>query len=275
MTGSVLLFCTLAYGITWVLVSPLVVQGLNGGSGDVSPLWHGLGALGPVSAAYWMRRAADPGVRVAELFRRQGPAVPRWVAAALVASPLVLAGLAVAGVASVRLHLGFDGLADALSTPTWVASVAVGSLAYGLGEEPGWRGWLLPRLQEGRSAVVATLILSLIWAGWHAPFFFYRFPFDGAVTVVGFFIAMLAGAFWLTFLFNSTGGSVWTVSLWHVTWNVVSQAALAMSLAVQAALNGLMIILGVLVVALWGRADLTVDIARVSNGFTPQRSSAR
>lgn len=40
-----------------------------------------------------------------------------------------------------------------------------------LPEEPGWRGFALPRLQERYGPVRATLILAALWAGWHLPLF--------------------------------------------------------------------------------------------------------
>jgi len=40
-----------------------------------------------------------------------------------------------------------------------------------LPEEPGWRGFALPRLQERYGPVRATLILAPLWAGWHLPLF--------------------------------------------------------------------------------------------------------
>ncbi len=255
---SILRYGALAYGITWVLTLPLVLQGLGMIPPVVSPHWHGLGALGPACAAFLMRRSADPSVRLRDLYaRKRAGGISQMWTRILLLSPLLLLGVGLLGVSAFGETTDYTRLADALSRPEWLASLLVGSVFYGLGEEPGWRGWLLDRLQRERGAVTSTLFLAVIWAGWHAPFFAYRFDF-GAGTVVGFFIGLLAGAFWLTFLFNSSGGSVWTVALWHVIWNVSNIVAAEISVTVVAVLNALMIVLGFGVVALWGRRNLTV-----------------
>ena len=41
-----------------------------------------------------------------------------------------------------------------------------------LGEEIGWRGVALPRLQQLHGPVLASLILGILWAFWHAPIWF-------------------------------------------------------------------------------------------------------
>ena len=42
-------------------------------------------------------------------------------------------------------------------------------LTSGLGEEPGWRGYLLPRLQAQFTPVRSIWLLGLAWAVWHYP----------------------------------------------------------------------------------------------------------
>jgi membrane protease YdiL (CAAX protease family) len=97
------------------------------------------------------------------------------------------------------------------------------SFFYGIFEEPGWRGFLLPWLQKRFSAMNATIILSLLWFSWHIPSFFYRYDLSVPMTI-GFAIGLFAGAVVLTFLYNYTRGSLLTVIIWHLTWDIVSNA---------------------------------------------------
>ncbi len=46
-------------------------------------------------------------------------------------------------------------------------------LTSGLGEEVGWRGFALPRLQQSTLGHDSSLLLAIGWAGWHLPAFLY------------------------------------------------------------------------------------------------------
>jgi uncharacterized protein len=73
-----------------------------------------------------------------------------------------------------------------------------------LGEEPGWRGYALPRIQAGRAPWGPTLLLGLLVAGWHLPLVLVAGPQQ--LPPIG-LPATVAVTFWYTWLFNRTGGS--------------------------------------------------------------------
>lgn len=65
-------------------------------------------------------------------------------------------------------------------------------------EEPGWRGFALPRLQSRFGPVRATLILTPLWAAWHTPLFWMQ----GWTTATPWeFLLILVG---ISFLFTAT-----------------------------------------------------------------------
>lgn len=245
-------FLILAYGITWVLVSPLVFDAWGILTGI--PWWlHGLGAFGPILAAYFS-------VRERGIFAPAGPSrlSRNWTFLCLI-TPVILAFITGVIVWGLREPV-LPPLIEAVHKPAWILNLVIGSLLYGFGEEPGWRGWLQPRLQQQHSPFVATLILTPIWATWHAPFFVYRFNFEGVITIVGFFIGLLAGAFWLAFLYNSTR-SVKVVAMWHVLWNVVNISFMEVSSTAVSILNTFMMLLGFSVaVVLYRKNDIVRDI---------------
>ncbi len=248
----------LACAISWMAVSPLVAA-WAGWLGPIAPAWHWVGGLGPITAAGLITLATSGRDGLQQLWGRMTRArvgVVWWLLA--VGSPLALAALA-------ALLLRIFGhpwpdlalLRGPLADPSWVANLAAASLAYGVGEEPGWRGFALPRLQAGRSALRATLLLSVLWALWHTPFFTYRYHLGGLSSYAGFFTCFVAGALWLTFLYNSSGGSVLLAIVWHIVWNVVNVAGAAVSRDLVGVMNVLVIPLGLAALVVGGPGQLS------------------
>jgi membrane protease YdiL (CAAX protease family) len=91
-------------------------------------------------------------------------------------------------------------------------------LFIGLGEEPGWRGFALPVLQEGRSALRASLLLAVIWGTWHLPLFGTELAWP---IVPAFLLGLAATTILQTWLYNRTRGSVIPQMLYHATVNTV------------------------------------------------------
>jgi membrane protease YdiL (CAAX protease family) len=91
-------------------------------------------------------------------------------------------------------------------------------LFIGLGEEPGWRGFALPRLQKRYSPLIASLMLAPIWALWHLPLMGNEFPL---AIIPAFLISLLGGTLIQTWLFNRSKGSVFAQMLFHAAVNTV------------------------------------------------------
>ena len=89
-------------------------------------------------------------------------------------------------------------------------------LFFNLGEELGWRGFALPRLQARQSALVASLILGVIWGLWHAPKFFLTGQLASELLFfLVFLVSILAQTILMTWVYNNTGGSLLLATLFH------------------------------------------------------------
>jgi hypothetical protein len=95
-------------------------------------------------------------------------------------------------------------------------------LFIGLGEETGWRGFALPRLQERHSPLAASLILAPIWALWHLPLMGTEFA---PPIIPAFLIAIVPATLLATWIFNHTRGSLLPQMLFHTTVNTVTAGA--------------------------------------------------
>jgi membrane protease YdiL (CAAX protease family) len=148
----------------------------------------------------------------------------------------------------------------ALTAGTFLGSL-LSNLVFGpLGEEAGWRGFALPRLQRRFNALVSSLILGAIWAPFHIPMWLA----DTGLEVVPFWafsIAAIGLTILMTWLFNSTKGSLIIIALFHLFFNV-SWQLVTITLGVPPAVYwqigaGVVVACAVIAVALAGPAELS------------------
>src|SRR5919202_2541992 len=93
---------------------------------------------------------------------------------------------------------------------TYVLVVILGGPLF---EEPGWRGFALPRLQPLHGPLVGTVILGLLWGLWHLPEFLVptwaaSSGGSGFLAIGRFIIIAITFAIVTTWVFNNTKGSV-------------------------------------------------------------------
>jgi membrane protease YdiL (CAAX protease family) len=138
---------------------------------------------------------------------------------------VVLLGPVAIYLAAVSLHVALGG---SLGEPLVHRILPGMSLALALpifflfdvttnGEEIGWRGYALPRLQARYGALAASLVIGAVWAFWHLP----KLLNDGGpgYPIWLFLLETIAKAVLFTWVFNGTAGSLLTVTLLHSSVN--------------------------------------------------------
>ena len=196
-------FFVLAYALTWPLI-PLV---------SVSPLWGFPALFGPALAALVVAALADGRAGVKDLLGR----VVRWrVGAGWYAVALGLPAVLALAAAGLHLALGADSSIrfGGLSLLSFVVFVLI------FGEELGWRGYALPRLLVGRSALSASLILGVLWGAWHLPTFFVPGAPQHGLPFSAFVLLTVAYSVLLTWVYLHARGSVLISTLLHGSINL-------------------------------------------------------
>jgi membrane protease YdiL (CAAX protease family) len=194
-------FFTLAYALSWSisLVEP-----------------HSLLGLGPLLAALIVLPFVGGRAGVKDFLSR----IVRWRVGlrwyVLVLSlPAALAGAA----------LGLNLLLGA-GAPMWERVPPLSELpvillfivlTIGLGEEPAWRGFALPRLSAGRSALAGSLLLWVLHAVWHLPLFGLEFDLQNGLPWL---MMLLGGTIVYTWLYYRTNGNLLLPVLFHTSVNL-------------------------------------------------------
>jgi membrane protease YdiL (CAAX protease family) len=214
----------LAYAISWTIGIPLALIAQGKLDWQIPFSVHYFYAYGPMLAAFIMTGLTKGKSGIADIFRRLFKWRMRPVWWIITFSPLL--GYLVIVVVQ-RLIQGEWADFSLLGEVNFLPKLGFGALflwifTYGIGEEIGWRGYALPRLQEKMSALSATLVLGALWALWHLPIFFYLF--DPAIAI-GWFFGLMSGAILFTWIYNSTDGSLLAVALWHGSFNFITASA--------------------------------------------------
>lgn len=85
-----------------------------------------------------------------------------------------------------------------------------------LGEEPGWRGLLLPCLLARMGPAAASFLVGLVWFGWHLPLYLA----DGRdLHPLGYLVNVVALSYVFTWFYIKSGHSTWMTIFLHATTN--------------------------------------------------------
>ncbi len=141
---------------------------------------------------------------------------------------ITILGVALLYFAALRVDVWLGDTAKATppgGLPMLVVAAVAMFLVNGLvnGEEFGWRGFALPRLQARYNALTSSLLLGAVWILFHLPLFFTKGGGVGGdmshTPFLAFAINILAGSILVTWIFNNTNGSVLFAYLFHAASN--------------------------------------------------------
>jgi membrane protease YdiL (CAAX protease family) len=256
-------FFVLANALSWIAWIPYILS-QNGlgvwdfrfpsilGTGQILGMLPGA-YLGPITSALLVTAITGgaAGLRTwgARLWRWR--VRWHWYAIALLGVPaaLVLTGAVASGGQLVAPSL----TAIALYLPLLLLQM----LTTGLAEEPGWRDFALPRLQDRFGPMRAAFILGPLWAVWHFPLFFTEWggwPDADWSRPIAFTVFCIAFNIVMSWVFNGSGQSLPVAMLAHVSVNnfvsviwgemfpSVSESSVPIALAVAAVVAATVVI---------------------------------
>jgi membrane protease YdiL (CAAX protease family) len=219
----VISFVVLTYAITWTLWAPLVVF-----RGQIpGPLAFVLIVLGSnvpsvLGILFVALLRGRSGVRILLGRLLRARIGLRWYLAAV--------ALAVPALCAVWISTLLGGPSPVVVTT--ISAVVVSFLfsifpGSAVGEELGWRGFALPRLQARHSALAASLIVGAAWGIYHLPLFLLGSPTRPLALFLPFAIGCVIMSIFYTWMYNGTGGSLLIVVLLHATTNLPLTAVYA------------------------------------------------
>jgi membrane protease YdiL (CAAX protease family) len=224
-------FFVMASGLSWLAWTPYILS-LNGigvwnyrfpevlGTAQIAGLLPGL-YLGPITSAFVVTAIAEgrPGLRRWAGRLGRWRVAGRWYALALLGTPAVIlvAGAAFSG--------GEVHNPSLIAVAAYLPGLAFQLITTGIGEEPGWRDFALPRLQHQLGPLRAVFVLGPLWGVWHLPLFLTDWggwPDAHWSRPLVFLVFCVAFSVVLSWVFNRTGESLPIAMLMHVSVNNVA-----------------------------------------------------
>lgn len=170
----------------------------------------------------WLTLGKEAMVKLFKRFFLWRVAWKWWLVALLLAPALrFAAGLATQWLTGVHADYSHPMIRDVVPLDAPLLALVVPWILFEIitnGEEMGWRGYILPRLQARYSALISSLIVGLLWSVWHLPKF-YGTGLNADQSFFWYTSFCLAASVLYTWLYNNSRGSLLLVVLFHATQN--------------------------------------------------------
>jgi membrane protease YdiL (CAAX protease family) len=215
-------FFVIAFALAWLIEVPLALSA-NGILPKLPLLVFAIAipvaTLAPAASAFIVTGVTEGKVGVVRLLRRcvRWRVGVQWYLFILIGIPIIvlLGAIVVPGAAA-----AFNPVVAPLLAAYPLAFVVTFFLGGPLGEEPGWRGFALPRLQSRMGPLRGSVILGVLWALWHFPLFWSGVWTPPTIPNMIMFIVMITAlTIIMSWVFNHARGSVLITMLMHASFN--------------------------------------------------------
>ncbi len=233
---------------------------LNNKDSGIPPmaLFGLIGAYGPVIAAIIVTQITGGRNALNNLWKKliQCKVHVKWYLFVLVIPILIYLLSTILSLWGNRSAIDLNILGGISSIPFWFLA----ALPFGpMGEELGWRGYLLPKLLEKYTIRTSSLLVGAAWGLWHLV----SFTFPGAAipdfmevnvfSVLLFFCYTISESLVFSYIFFKTNGSVFMAILLHAFFNASSNVAVDMLGKIEEpSLNILIYAVSIMLTALLG-----------------------
>ncbi len=147
-----------------------------------------------------------------------------WVLALLLPAALFVVGMGVATVLGTEIPASPLAEIDIrVWAPFLLRAILFTFFVVTIGEEPGWRGYMLPELRKRFSPLIASVLLGVTWGIWHFPLFINGLYPGGPTGIIGQTLFTIVLAILFTWFFNRTGGILLLVLVLHTAINNTSR----------------------------------------------------
>ncbi|MDF2514313.1 MAG: Abortive infection protein [Herbinix sp.] len=258
------IFIILSYGISWAFWIPLLLNYQFKAGITLLPSQFYLASIGPLLGAVLTSLICEgAGGLKAWFLRAYSLRFPKkWLGIAI----LMPICYGIVGILAHRIIVGVwpdwsnFGLTEKLPGFNLLQTGLVWIVTFGLGEESGWRGFLLPELTKRFSLRISALIVAGIWIFWHLPAFWFNENYiNMGPGILGWAISLCFGSVLLAWLSNGSSFSVIPVLIWHGGFDLITasdEAAQVMAMVCSM----LVIIQGIYLIRKMARSEVKGNV---------------
>lgn len=215
---------------------------------DMATFFIPLGAIAPIGAGLILTYRDNGKAGMKELIKRGFDLMRiknrKWFVLIFLLFPLIFA------TAYSILDLFQESIPEIPSPIFFVPILFLTFFILGFGEEVGWMGYVFGFMQNKSGSIKASIILGLIWALWHLPF--YIFLIGDVTSILLMLLCLFGTRIILVWVYNNTNQSVFGAICLHAMYNVSISVTPNYSMLSGIALTFVLIIVTVAIIAILG-----------------------